>query len=121
MATEQRKLQAYLVKQVLAVSERGTVAPELMDTIGGTTEAEVDASISKAERASAAMVARFRSEINRPTDQDYPGPGFVANVREGTTADDRLAEQVANMDMATYARHREQLGTHKSLVDFLGG
>jgi hypothetical protein len=119
MATEQRKLQAYLVKQVLAVSERGTVAPELMDTIGGTTEAEVDASISKAERASAAMVARFRSEMARPSDVD---PAWQqANVREGTTADDLLAARIQNMTMAEYAANREQLGTHTSLVNFLGG
>jgi hypothetical protein len=105
-----RAVTAYAVSQALA--HQNDIAPELMDTLTGLDEAEVDASVLKAQRASAAIVARFQAQ---------PDVAQV-NVREGYGDPDRQIPDVSNWSMAEYARNRGRLGTApQDTMSFLSG
>ena len=84
----------------------------VLDTLTGLDEAEVDASVLKAQRASAAIVARFQAQ---------PDVAQV-NVREGYGDPDRQIPDVSNWSMAEYARNRGRLGTApQDTMSFLSG
>ena len=110
----QAELRRYAVQQ--AIVHQNDIAPELLDyaTAGESREA-IDASIERAKQKSAQLVQRALQGQIRPSDQDDPGPGFTANVREGIGNQQPLtADAVAGLSMDDYAKLRAQLGIGQS-------
>jgi hypothetical protein len=103
-----------------AIEYQDVVAPELLDTITGSTPDEIRQSAERAKATSQRLVQRVMSELHTPADMD---PAWAAaNVLEGATADDQLAARVQSMSLAEYAHERSSLtGQGQSLVDFLSG
>jgi hypothetical protein len=115
-----RELQGYLAERVAAATEAGEIAPQLLSYIHGDSREAIDASIALAKRTSAEIVQRVQQEQARPSDVD---PAWQANQREGLGDQQPMtAEAIAQLDMASYARLRGQLGTQpQTMLDFLGG
>jgi hypothetical protein len=113
-----RRLQGYLARQVAAAAD--SIAPQLLDYIGGDSEEAIDASIEVAKAKIAEILAGIRQTRARPPAVD---PAFTANVREGIS-DNGVPDDIRGMPMAEYAklRQRGRLGVQpKSMLDFLGG
>ena len=103
-AATQRELQAHLVRSVLAAQQN--CAPELLDLIGGSTIQQIDESVARVRATTAQILNRARQAQIRPSDQDDPGPGFQAFVREGLG--DQGAPDPASMSMSEWAEYRKR-------------
>jgi hypothetical protein len=95
MNAKDRALQSHLVRAVLAA--QATVAPELLDLIGGSTPEEIDRSVERVKTTTAQLVSRVRQEAARPSDTD---PAWLHNPAQG----------YGDIDLADYARLRMQPG-----------
>ena len=97
MGMTTRELQTYLLRRLN--EERARIHPELRDLAGGDSEAAIDGSIADLIGRSASIAARA------PAAPASPPEDFTENVREGTTASD-----VSAMDLAAYAAFRAEAG-----------
>lgn len=117
-AKEQERLQlkSYIQRRINEEVNATTIIPDLVEYIDGTTEEEVEASITKAKEKTAAIVsAAFGSAPpslpmgTSPTGTPFsPLDNLSPNNRQLT------AEQIAAMNMREYETYRSQRGIDRA-------
>lgn len=106
------RLQSYIEQQRNANQEN--IVPELLDLITGTTQEEVDASVSTLVARSESIVANITAAQGAPAPVAPPRGASVTAPPVGpadTQQDQRsfTAEEIAAMPMNEYAKYRERL------------
>lgn len=109
---EYNKLQAYIQRRVNEESD--SIAPELLDFIGGNTPEEVEASIARVKEKTAQIVENMRSAGMRQR-ASLPGVAPVAGTNGvgpmDQPGDRQLSDQdIKGMGMAEYAQLRQRIG-----------
>jgi hypothetical protein len=106
------RLQAYTQRRVN--EEQDEIAPELLDFVGGNTEAEVEASIERVKAKTAQIVenmkaAGVRQRAGMPGVAPAAGTNGVGPM--DTPGERQLGpEDIQGMGMAEYAQLRQRLG-----------
>lgn len=108
-------LQAYTQKRL--TDEQDNIAPELLDFVQGNTQEEIEASIATVKAKSEAIAAQVQERMRQvpaPRGASVTGYAPVGPVElEGGTRT-FSADDIKNMDMATYAKYRNQFGTSRN-------
>lgn len=104
------QLQSYIARR--AAEEADSILPELLDEITGSTEEEVENTINRMKAKSEAILAnvvqaqRSQRQGMRGAPVTAPPVGPMDNNTEYETV---TADDLRNMDMATYAKNRDRL------------
>lgn len=113
------------IQQVVAAN-RDKIAPQLLDWVAGNTTEEVDAAVQRAISTTEALATDFQNTMQQqglvpqqpgvvPQQPQVPAPvpsaAGPANSDPASQFQTLTAEQIQNMDMATYAKYRQSLGT----------
>jgi hypothetical protein len=113
MAKEQEflRLQAYIQRRVAEETAANTIIPELVEFIGGNTEDAVETSITKVKEKTANIV-KGAATLNAPQMPTGVSPtGGPAGPLDNLGGPKQYSkEDIARMDMATYAQYRQQQG-----------
>ena len=92
--------------------EAEDIMPELIDYITGTDENEIEASIAAAKEKTAKVIANFQSAAQQHR-QQMPGTKVttppVGPMENQPGYETLTADDIRGMDMATYAKRRQQL------------
>lgn len=108
-------LTAYTQKRVAEEVAADTIAPELLDFIGGNSEAEVEASITKVKEKTASIVAGMTGQSPRVTPGVSPTGFAPTGPLDTLTGTRQLSQQdISNMSMSEYAKFRQQSGIDKA-------
>lgn len=115
-------LQAYTQSRLSAESDN--IAPQFLDYIHGNSEQEIDAAIETAKAKSAEIAQHVQSiaqQAPAPRGASVTGYAPVGPIEvEGGTRK-FSAEDIKNMDMATYAKYRNSFGTSRNNTGGLFG
>lgn len=104
------RLQGYIHRRVAEETAANTIIPELVEFIGGNTEEEVEASITKVKEKTANIVqgAMTLSAPQMPTGvSPTGGPSGLDRLNVPREPD---ANEIASMNMEQYRAYREQKG-----------
>jgi DNA repair exonuclease SbcCD ATPase subunit len=92
--------------------ETENILPELIDMIGGNNQEEIEASIERLRERTAKIVGNVQ-QAQQQARQQMPGTKVTAPpvgpVENQPGYETLSADDIRNMDMATYAKRREQL------------
>lgn len=111
------QLESYKNSRLAELTASDAIMPELVEYIGGTTQAEIDASINTAVAKTAKIIEGMQGTpgqqpITAPVPPGVSPTGFVPSGPLDTYQGSRefTAADVDSMDMATYAANRARLG-----------
>jgi chromosome segregation ATPase len=93
-------------------AERDNIAPELLDLVGGNTNAEVDASIDMLKAKSAAIVESIQAAQTAARSQMRgvsPNASALGPLDDSTGYRELSANDIKGMSMAEYAKYRSHL------------
>lgn len=95
-------------------AERDNIMPDLLDLVRGNTPEEVDQSIALMKQKTATILENVSSAVGQqPQGPPSVGPGVTAPaggpVENQMQTQTITPEQISQMSMAEYAKHREQL------------
>lgn len=113
LAKEEQFRQMSKFRDEVLEREKEFIIPELRDLVSGTTEDEILRSVEVAKEKSSAIVASMK-EAAQMQRQHTPGVSSagappVGPMEQAASYETYTADQISNMDMATYAQHRDRL------------
>lgn len=118
MSKEQEflKLQSYIRTRVAEEIAANTIIPDLVEFVGGNSEAEVDASITKVKEKTANIVKGATTLTGGAPQLPGVSPtGSPAGSLDNLTPPRGLsAEEISKMGMADYAKFRSQSGIDRA-------
>jgi DNA repair exonuclease SbcCD ATPase subunit len=92
--------------------EADNILPELIDLVGGNTQEEIEASIARLRERTEKIVGNVQA-AQQQARREMPGTKVTAPptgpVENQPGYETLSADDIRNMDMATYAKRREQL------------
>lgn len=109
-------LQAYIQRRVREESEAKTIAPELLDLVDGSSEADIEASITRLREKTNAIVTSMQAaqqQLTPPAPPRGVSPaGYAATGPMEMHSEQRevTPDEIRQMSMADYAKFREQAG-----------
>lgn len=105
-------LTAYTQQRISA--EQDSIAPELLDFVGGNTQAEIDASIDRVKAKSAAIISAMQEAATQQRQQQRgvsPTAGSAGPLEMFSTGQRQYsATDIQNMTIEEYSKFRAQNG-----------
>jgi DNA repair exonuclease SbcCD ATPase subunit len=110
-------LQSYTQRRVNEEVAQDNIAPEFLDYILGNTEAEIEASITKAKEKTASIAEAKAGGLPRSPGVSPTGFGPTGPIDALQGQQQFTPEQIANMNMDEYAAYRAATGIDKAGKD----
>jgi Skp family chaperone for outer membrane proteins len=109
------QLQSFIQRRIAEEVAQDNIAPEFLDYIDGSSEAEVEASITKAKEKTASIVAGIGGQTPPATPGVSPAGYAPSGPMDNLVGTKQYsAQDINSMSMQEYAKFRAQAGVDKA-------